>query len=557
MKFISPEKTYTRHGVNVVFKTQDSRQDRRHLVVVFSGFCPIGKYNFDGTVADGCKFSILWINDVFDGNNSYYVCNRMDFSVEAAVISLIESEIARLGLEKSECTLLGYSKGGSAALYFGLKYSFTNVVASAPQMHIGSFSRDNFPSSYEHMIGNVDEEIARKKLDSLLPLELEHDEHYEKNIYLISSEDDQFHDTEIVPYLGLMSRYSNFNLIMTDSPLVREHKTVGQYNTPIILSILYALGEGSIPRFLVGKTGRGDYYSNKTFLRSPDDPVEWKITSDRIAISQGTFFLEGVALIKGSPQVKYSDKLITLNLSTSYDSRQIPLGSVIDKTISERFYEEGFCDYRTAAYKTRGGLGIELSDFEEGSYRLTLTVEIGEHRTVVSLPPAGRLPIVEFHNGFYYYLRASAGELILTKRSLLGGENLSGIAEFSRLELVGSRLHVEGIFAITGMSYSAYDSNLFSLILQSTERTLRFPLSQGNRPEITPRIDAGFGDYSKAYFASRNYQGIDLGNIAPDEYMIYVSTFAGAAVFTLPCKGYRLLVTRNGPSLLSLNATSA
>lgn len=118
---ISPERIFTYDDIDVLYKTQRGRQDRRHLVVVFSGFCPLGKYNFDGSVANGCRFDILWIKDEFEGNNAYYLCHRMNFDIQSAIIGLISSELDRLGLDKDECTLMGYSKGGNSCPFLRSK----------------------------------------------------------------------------------------------------------------------------------------------------------------------------------------------------------------------------------------------------------------------------------------------------------------------------------------------------------------------------------------------------------------------------------------------------
>ncbi|MYQ43919.1 hypothetical protein GTW40_02370, partial [Streptomyces sp. SID4985] len=68
-----------------------------------------------------------------DGHYSYYMCRSMDFGIEDSVHRLIESTRARLGLTRDQVSLLGVSKGGSAALYYGLKYGYRNIVTVVPQ----------------------------------------------------------------------------------------------------------------------------------------------------------------------------------------------------------------------------------------------------------------------------------------------------------------------------------------------------------------------------------------------------------------------------------------
>lgn len=106
----------------------------------------------------------------------------MDFSFEKAIVKFIDKICQDLNLNRDTVTLLGASKGGTASLYFGLKYNFKNIISSAPQIKIGSFVKKVHPDVYEHLIKS---ESDVEKLDSLIDkninaLELDLD----KNIYL-------------------------------------------------------------------------------------------------------------------------------------------------------------------------------------------------------------------------------------------------------------------------------------------------------------------------------------------------------------------------------------
>ncbi|NEC29011.1 DUF2974 domain-containing protein, partial [Streptomyces sp. SID8111] len=72
-----------------------------------------------------------------------------------SVITLITNVTKALGLTPGDVTLWGSSKGGSAALYYGLKYGFRNIVASVPQLRIGSFVREAYPEVGRHMLGEA------------------------------------------------------------------------------------------------------------------------------------------------------------------------------------------------------------------------------------------------------------------------------------------------------------------------------------------------------------------------------------------------------------------
>ena len=95
-------------GLSVTYKFRRSLQDRRHLLVVFSGgFGPKRGYDLNGSVVDGIRTDILWIRDTFDGDFSYYIrTHRRGTLVAEAVAALIEKIRARTRPRKAPLHLL-------------------------------------------------------------------------------------------------------------------------------------------------------------------------------------------------------------------------------------------------------------------------------------------------------------------------------------------------------------------------------------------------------------------------------------------------------------------
>ena len=58
-----------------------------------------------------------------------------------------------LGMEKDQVTVTGFSKGGSAALYYGLKLGIRNIICAVPQIYIGNYIDNNWKHVAEHMMG--------------------------------------------------------------------------------------------------------------------------------------------------------------------------------------------------------------------------------------------------------------------------------------------------------------------------------------------------------------------------------------------------------------------
>lgn len=112
-----------------------------HLVVVFSAFNPKGSapaYNYIRTI-QSLDVNKLFILDDQGERGSYYLGINRIFDAEASVLSLITKIANENNILHKNVICCGSSKGGYAALYFGIKYSFGHVVAGAPQTKLGSY----------------------------------------------------------------------------------------------------------------------------------------------------------------------------------------------------------------------------------------------------------------------------------------------------------------------------------------------------------------------------------------------------------------------------------
>ncbi len=262
MEKISDEKVFNHENLSLGFLERAASEDRQHLTVFFSGIKPDNGYDFVGRSSSGLRSHFIWVRDEWDSLATWYLCKDFDFRYENAVFSLIESRLNTLGLSRNQCTLVGFSKGASAALYFGLKYGYQNIVASAPQTMIGSFARSVFPEIFRNMVGDhfADDTAAAFALNQLIPqLLTSNSVSTSHNIYLFTSEADPQFEFHIKPFLNLLKRFDNFTAFITASDHVQRHYDVTHYNIPLIVSILGMLGENVPPVFgsLVRNGGLG------------------------------------------------------------------------------------------------------------------------------------------------------------------------------------------------------------------------------------------------------------------------------------------------------------
>lgn len=252
---IKNELIYTAsNGIDVRYKYKQGKYDFKHLIFVFSGFLnkEPGNYDFINAMND-CPADIIWIGDHFNNNYAYYLCYNMDFSIEDAVTEFIHNKIAELDMEPHQITVTGFSKGGSAALYYGLKQGFRNIVVSVPQIKIGSYLMNNWSEVAKAVMGNNYTPIDVQFLDKQIIRLLKQEQKFDRNIYLLTSEADIQYKTEIEPYLADFNQYSNFNLLKTYSNFVREHNQVTSHHTALLLSIYYALASEAVPRYANGR----------------------------------------------------------------------------------------------------------------------------------------------------------------------------------------------------------------------------------------------------------------------------------------------------------------
>lgn len=214
---------------------------------------------YDFTMLEHCRSAILWIKDDFNGMPAYYLCNEMSFDIERGVSTLIDT-VSKV-INPKFISILGASKGGSAALYYGIKHNIKNIITCVPQFRIGSY----VASGYWEFVGKRMMGIISPEkifiLDRYLPGMVKQDKLLDRNIYLFTSPQDQQFLSEVEPHLPLFDKYSGFHLIETCSPLVTEHTKVTAYNLNLVLSLIYQFEDGISPNW--GHVRNGSQWSEE------------------------------------------------------------------------------------------------------------------------------------------------------------------------------------------------------------------------------------------------------------------------------------------------------
>lgn len=163
-------RVHTKHspdGVEYIYKRKSSNR----LIIVFTSM--VGRYNFMRTLKN-ISIDQLFIRDCWADNASYYWFEGKQDYPERFTQNLIES-IIKKGSYK-EIITLGGSKGGTAAIYYGLKNNVNLVFASACQYRVGDYlSRHQYttkPWQWEKVVGGEPTkewiDILDHKMDGML-----------------------------------------------------------------------------------------------------------------------------------------------------------------------------------------------------------------------------------------------------------------------------------------------------------------------------------------------------------------------------------------------------
>lgn len=134
------------------------------VVVVFSAFPAKGKkagYNMLDTFSN-IKCNKLYIMDNYgdSGQGCYYLGKSKDFFVVSMVKELIEEKTKNYKRK----IFVGSSKGGTAALYYGILCNVDYIIAGAPQYYIGSYlnSEESNKCILRYIMGGTDKKDIRE-----------------------------------------------------------------------------------------------------------------------------------------------------------------------------------------------------------------------------------------------------------------------------------------------------------------------------------------------------------------------------------------------------------
>lgn len=388
------KKYYKFNDLEIEYFYKEQKYDCSKLLIVFSGFgSGINskeelRYGYDcKNTLSNFRGGVLYIRDKFGPEGSYYIFENGEEIIAEAVSALIAKIIKENFFEKKDTILIGFSKGGSAALYFSIKDGFSNVIACVPQLDIFSYVKENHPETACYMFGEKQENL--NIYSDFLIKKIINDPEKNKNIYLLTSVLDEQYNTQISPYVDVFNDYTNFNIVLSSSDFIEGHGRVTWYNVQTILGILYCLGEGIFPRFNVLNNGGGSasYRKNRdSWVRKKIAEKELKISIEKIKIDKNKFYPEGIFLWVGNACANYDDVSYSLIIKSDEYNYSFRLGAKNKKELSKKYLSKYFVNYDKAWFSSISNNGLDFSCIKNGDYSLYIVININGARLEERIP---------------------------------------------------------------------------------------------------------------------------------------------------------------------------
>jgi len=198
----------------------ERNKNSKELIIVFTSCTKVGqkaRYNYVRTL-DKYKCNKLFILDDFgfDKRGAYYLGENGNFAIEKDVELLINKTICNLNSDKN--IFVGSSKGGYAALYFGIRQNESIIITGAPQYNLGNYL--NLPGHKDilkYIMGKIDLDSI-DYLNNLMKKSLNKYLENSNKIYIHYSVNEETYESDIKELISIL-----------DSKDIEVHKDIKEY----------------------------------------------------------------------------------------------------------------------------------------------------------------------------------------------------------------------------------------------------------------------------------------------------------------------------------------
>lgn len=231
------QKIFVGNKYNVKY-VLDTKKGSDKLIIIFTSCTKVGvpaRYNYVRTL-DKYKCNKLFILDDFgfDNRGAYYLGKNKDFAIEKEVNLLINKVITNLNTKKN--IFMGSSKGGYAALYFGITVKDSIIISGAPQYKLGDYL--NLPGHQnilKYIMGNTNNESI-ECLNKILQLRINENKNNNNLLYIHYSINEENYESDISKLINDLDKLKI--LMIKDIEEYMNHSDLTNYFPKFIKEVL-------------------------------------------------------------------------------------------------------------------------------------------------------------------------------------------------------------------------------------------------------------------------------------------------------------------------------
>ncbi len=293
---------------------QKSYTTTTNLVIIFSAFPTKGsqpRYNFVRTLSE-FDCNKLFILDDFGSRASYYLCEKKDFAIERSVISLIRSIIEENQIDT--VISAGSSKGGYAALYYGIKYGFDHILAASPQYYLGDYLLDqtNSQDVTNFMSGSSGAD-DHQFLNEIMPNMIEQTQN-KPEIFIHLGKDEPHYENHVKPLIAKLEEMQiPFDL---DLGNYSKHSDVGKFFPSIFKDKIRKLLHFPLVEISQSAHGKQAIGSTCTFVANTDSEkckIAWYVYRDNERIDSTNYSTDPILSVTFDQVGNYYVKAFAVN----------------------------------------------------------------------------------------------------------------------------------------------------------------------------------------------------------------------------------------------------
>ena len=229
------EKTYKQ--VTYYFKNYPKTDT---LIIIFSGFSQMGKkprYNYVNHIGKNIKAKKLFIldNHGYNKAGSYYLGENGNWYLPNDICELIDNIKNKYKI-RTRITA-GTSKGGTAALVYGIKCQATAIISGAPQYYIGKYlNTEKHLPILSALVDNINTASVANLDEYVRNVIISASKSVKPAIYLHYSPKEIMYEEHIVDMICDLKN-NGYCLIEDNMYQYTEHSDVGKYFIPYVKQV--------------------------------------------------------------------------------------------------------------------------------------------------------------------------------------------------------------------------------------------------------------------------------------------------------------------------------